>query len=635
MTYCYIIRKERIDCEVFPVKLAPADSIRYYFQKEKRALAVVTANGLLYNIGMITGPWFDGQLAQCLYDILGGRSTAASMYRLCALYLLVILIVQGARYFKRLYVRKFANNVSLAMRDRLYRHLVQMPGRELAHEDTGSLMTKVIADIDACVEGMRKATTEIFDTGIVMAAYLVMLLCYDWRLTLCVLIFPPVAYVLASSLRRRVARATACSKEKSGLLSGVTLDRVQNALTYRLYGEETNQDHRYESALQQYEQAMIRANLYENALQPLYRIIALIGTILIIWLGGRNVLGQGFTSWDIAAFSTYLACFLKLAVKASHGAKLFNAVQKAQVSWRRIRGFFGSAGGPGLPVKRPVAEAAVLRVRDLSFTYPGETTPVFSHLSFTAHPGEIIGITGPVASGKTTLGKIFLGELPHDGQIYFGAQELGPRKHAPLGIVGYMGHVPELFAGTLAENVRFGSTQDISGVLADVCLTKDLLDFPEGLETRIGPGGLRLSGGQQSRLVLARTLVSGTPLLVLDDPFASVDYAVEAAILANLRRHHAQAVILLISHRLAIFPRLDQVIHLTGTGRVLVSTHAALYRENAAYRHLCDLQHQSGQGSNGPDSSERQDKHPSPALSETARDGTTPNEAEKGGGLHA
>lgn len=102
------------------------------------------------------------------------------------------------------------------------------------------------------------------------------------------------------------------------------------------------------------------------------------------------------------------------------------------------------------------------------------------------------------------------------------------------------------------------------------------------------------------------------PLLVLDDPFASVDYAVEAAILESLRRHYAHTVILLISHRLAVFPKLDQVICLTGTGEAIVSTHAALYRENDTYRRLYDLQHRGG-----PDGAKQQD------------------EAEKGGGRHA
>lgn len=236
-------------------------SVRYYFYHEKKLLLIVTLSGILYNVGMIAGPWFDGQLAQYLYDIFGGIRTAADMYALCLCYALVILGVQGARYVKRLYVRKFANNISLSMKDRLYQHLVQTPKRDMEQADTGALMTKVISDIDTCVEGMRKFTTEIFDTGVVMAAYVVMLVWYDWRLTLCVLVFPPIAYALANSLRRLVAVTAARSKESSGALSGMTLDRISNALTYRVYGEEAVQDQRYEGYLADYEKKMILANL--------------------------------------------------------------------------------------------------------------------------------------------------------------------------------------------------------------------------------------------------------------------------------------------------------------------------------------------------------------------------------------
>ncbi len=284
-------------------------SVRYYFYHEKKLLLIVTLSGILYNVGMIAGPWFDGQLAQYLYDIFGGTRTAADMYALCLCYALVIVGVQGSRYVKRLYVRKFANNISLAMKDRIYQHLVQTPKRDMEQADTGALMTKVISDIDTCVEGMRKFTTEIFDTGVVMAAYVVMLVWYDWRLTLCVLVFPPIAYALANSLRRLVAVTAARSKESSGALSGMTLDRISNALTYRVYGEEAIQDQRYEGYLADYEKKMILANLWENTLQPIYKVIAMIGTVLVIWFGGHNVQGTGWENWDIAAFSTYLGLF--------------------------------------------------------------------------------------------------------------------------------------------------------------------------------------------------------------------------------------------------------------------------------------------------------------------------------------
>lgn len=125
-------------------------------------------------------------------------------------------------------------------------------------------MTKVIADIDACVEGMRKFTTELFDTGVVMVAYIAMLFYYDWRLTMLVLLFPPLAYLLADRLRRHVARATAQSKESSGALTDGTLDRLRHAMTYRIYGVEASQDAHYETLLTDYEKKQIRSNLFET-----------------------------------------------------------------------------------------------------------------------------------------------------------------------------------------------------------------------------------------------------------------------------------------------------------------------------------------------------------------------------------
>ncbi len=581
-----------MNCEVFCLKRLGPGSVSYYFYHEKKFLLIVTLSGILYNIGMIAGPWFDGQLAQYLYDIFGGTRTASDMYALCLCYALVIVGVQGARYVKRLYVRKFANNISLAMKDRIYQHLVQTPKRDMEQADTGALMTKVISDIDTCVEGMRKFTTEIFDTGVVMMTYIVMLLCYDWRLTLCVLVFPPIAYALANSLRRLVATTAARSKESSGALSGMTLDRISNALTYRVYGEEAVQDRRYETYLADYEKKMILANLWENTLQPIYKVIAMIGTVLVIWFGGHNVQGTGWENWDIAAFSTYLACFIKLATKSSHAAKLFNAIQKAQVSWQRIQPHLQAAAELRQPV--PPAAPAELTVRHLSFTYPGSANPIFRDLSFSAKPGTLIGVTGPVACGKSTLGQAFLCENPHGGQIFFGTKELGNGHTAPDGIVGYCGHDAELFAATVEENIRLGLPGDIGTVLKMVCMDQDCATFPAGTQTPIGEGGQRLSGGQQARIALARTLFHPRPLLILDDPFAAVDMATEQMIFDNLRRLGSDRIILLLSHRLSLFPKLDQVIWLNGDGTAVVSTHEGLYASCPAYRDLYDLQHAQG-----------------------------------------
>lgn len=148
-----------------------SDRISSYFRAEWLALTFVTVSGLLYNVGLLATPWFEGRLTQCLADILGGKETARKMAALVAAYLVIVLVVQSARFVKRFYVRRFANHINRRMKGILYGNLVRSSRAALEQEGAGELMTKAISDVDDCVEGMRKFTTEVFDTGVVMVSY--------------------------------------------------------------------------------------------------------------------------------------------------------------------------------------------------------------------------------------------------------------------------------------------------------------------------------------------------------------------------------------------------------------------------------------------------------------------------------
>ena len=159
-----------------------ADHVISYFKMEWKVLLAVTVSGLIYNLGLLAGPWFEGKMAGCLVDILGGRAGFSDMGKLVAAYVIAIAVVQSSRYIKRFYVRRFANNVNRRMKHVLYDSLVHKSRAELEEEGAGNVMTKAILDVDDCAEGMRKFTTEIFDTGVALLAYAGMLLFYDWRL---------------------------------------------------------------------------------------------------------------------------------------------------------------------------------------------------------------------------------------------------------------------------------------------------------------------------------------------------------------------------------------------------------------------------------------------------------------------
>ena len=566
-------------------KVPHPDRVRSYFRLEAGPLALVTVSGTLYNAGMVAGPYFEGLLAQCLFDIMKGRKTVSAMVSLAALYLAAILFVQAMRAVKRFGVRRFANDTSRNMRHMLYNSLVHMSRRELEKENLGSVMTKTVADVDACVEGMRKFTTEVFDTGVALAAYTVMLFSYDWRLALLSCAFTPFAYLAAGCLKGRVAQSSAAYKKSAGRLNGVTMDRVSNAVTYRVFGCEQNRDAAYEARLGDYEKRAVAANLWENTMQPLYNALSMCGAVLILYLGARNVLGTGWKSWDIAAFTTFLSCFTKMALKSSHAAKLFNAVQKAQVSWARIKPLMKEYIGPDTTFLPDTAKPAELTLSGVSVGWPDGGT-VLRDLSFSAHPGQIIGVTGPVACGKSTLGKAFIGEVPYRGSIRAAGRELrdlSPRERSRL--ISYMGHEPELISDTLAENIRLGEPGKIEPFLRAVCLDEEVRQMPQGADTPVGSGGVRLSGGQQARAALARTLYNARGVLVLDDPFSAVDRGTEQTILKNLRVLAEDKIVILFSHRLYQFPTFDRVLFLCG-GRGIFSTHKELMRENPPYAKL-------------------------------------------------
>ncbi len=567
-----------------------SDRISSYFRAEWLALTLVTVSGLLYNVGLLATPWFEGRLTQCLADILGGKETARKMAALVAAYLVIVLVVQSARFVKRFYVRRFANHINRRMKGILYGNLVRSSRAALEQEGAGELMTKAISDVDDCVEGMRKFTTEVFDTGVVMVSYGVMLLVYDWRLALLSLMFTPISYFCAARMKKPVQRAGAAYKKAAGALSSATLDRAENAVTYRIYGCETVRAERYEQTLDAYETTAVKSNVWQSALPPLYLAASGAGVLFILWFGAKNVLGTGWRPWDIAAFTTFLSCFTKLTVKSSKVAKLFNSVQKAQVSWKRIK-----------PLMKPPEQLEALNIpqpepvtlEGLSFSYGG--APVFSGLSLTAQPGDMIGVTGPMACGKSTFGRAFLCEAPYGGSLRFGSRELSslsPREIAAT--VGYLGHDPELSADTLRNNVLCGSGQDALPYLAAVALDGEVRAMENGADTVVGSSGVRLSGGQAQRLALARTLAHPRPVMILDDPFSALDRNTEDTVFADLQEYAKDKVVFLISHRLYHFPQMRKIIFMED-GKTVVGTHAELMRSVPAYR----LLYESQTGGNG------------------------------------
>ena len=548
-----------------------------YILKEKKYLFLITITGLIYNVGLLAGPYFEGQLAGCLVDISKNLKTANSMIQLSVIYVCVILLVQCTRFLKRYFVRKFGNDINRNLKMDVYKHFVYDTSND---ENAGSIMTKAISDADACSEGIRKFTTEIFDTGIALISYIMMLVLYDAKLTCFVIIFQVISYLIANKLGPVVAKNASNAKKSAERLNASTLDRLHLAITYRIYGEESNMHEVYEKDLQDYENKTVRSNILETSLKPLYEIISMTGIVFIIYFGSKRVVNN---LWDIAIFTTYISCFTKMAVKSSKAAKLFNAVQKAKVSWDRI---YPIIDNDHEVKNRKPFDVNTVEVCNLSYAYDDQV--IFSNVSFQAKKGDIIGITGEIASGKSTLGKVFLENSHYQGKILVNGKPLKDIEK-DYAVTSYMGHNLELFDDTIENNIEFGKEGNILPVLDIVSMKEEVENFSDGIYTKLKEGGIKLSGGQQSRIALARTLYHARGIIVLDDPFSACDKNTEKEIYENIRKEYKDSIIFLISHRLSLFDQMDQILFIDNQS-VEAGTHLELLKNNDKYKHLYFLQ---------------------------------------------
>ena len=567
-----------------PIKaIKNPDKIKNYWIKEKKSVILLTLFGILYDVGMVARPIYQGKLI----DALIAKVNFNNLIKLSLTFIFIIGMVQFFRYLKRYYVRQFANATTATMRFMIYNNILHKEEKELNDENMGSPMTKAISDVDVCVEGMRKSTTEVFDTGVLFITYLVTLLQYDVKITLYACIFIPAAVFIAEKMKKIIFKFTKAYRSQLSQVSDITYDRIDNAILYRLYGREADNRVVYEEELEDFEKKAIVANIWENAMQPIYNVIAMGGIVFVIIMAGEKVYEGSFT---VGVFSAYISIFTIMAAKASRIARLFNTIQKSSVSWKRIKSFLKEYKEID-KTRGIISKETKLEIENLYLKYDKSSDYIIKNLNFKARENNIVGITGPIGCGKSTLGRVFLGNINYEGSIKIDNKELRDySEYERSKIISYMGHDAHLISDTIYNNITMGDDGDISHVLKMVCFDEDLKSMENGIETLVGNGGVRLSGGQQARIALARTLYHKNKILILDDPFSAVDMKTEKNIIDNLRANYGDCLILLISHRLAIFKYLNQIILINEDKTLEYGNHQKLIENSKLYNQLYLLQ---------------------------------------------
>lgn len=566
----------------FEIKLyQKPNQISSYWIHQPFTVIMIVVFGLAFNILM---PWGAVNLGKVIDTILISSSVDPVINAVMT-YVEVIVFIQVLRYIKRFYIRRFANRTLVSMRTHAFNSVLSQPYAFFMTADTGNLLSRILSDVEACVEGMRKFTTELFDTGVLMTAYVVTMIQMDVSVTLSSIIFIPLAMFIAEKLKTTIVKASAAYRKQSAAVTSLTFEASENALLYRISSVDPIILKNYELALNDLRKKAIRANVLENSMQPLYNAIAMTGVAFVFLLGTNKVIGG---QWTIGTFTAYLTIFTAMALKSSKAAKLFNSVQKSSVSWKRIKQFM-TPYQPMVNSEASTVSELTLILKDLSFSY--QEIPILDHLNLFIKGGQLIGITGPVACGKSTLLSVLTGLLEYQGSITINGQELKTMTQTERSaLIAYLPQRPQLFGESLKDNITWESEGDIEPVLDQVQLKAEVLSMENQGDTNAGNLGNRLSGGQKARLALARTLFSKRKILLLDDPFASVDMATQQKILDALKTSYQDSILFIVSHRVTMFSSFDQVLFMEDKGKIHFGTHKQLIQDSTTYRDLVSLQ---------------------------------------------
>lgn len=558
-----------------------------FLLKYKKAFIVSTLAGILYNTVIVLGPIFLGQLIDA-----AASTSAESIFRASIHFVGITIIFQFARVVKRWYMRDQFNHVACDMRQTLLDHILGFDLPQFEKETVGDLMSRTIGDVSTVVDTVMSTINESMDTWVLMISYFTVLMFMDLQLTLVASMLVPVTLYLAHGMKNNLYK-NGLAYRKSISTANTGLQRYLGELAlFRLFGREENElEQIYESYHNQVK-LNIKQTLLQQALLPIYALLAGVGVVVVIGLGRTNV-SEG--RWTIGNFNAYLIMFVAFTSRTRVAAKVFNRWHSARAAWVRVKEKLENA--PRVHDKQfelIKSEKGIdhLHVKNLCYKINGHA--ILRDISFEVYSGQIIGITGPVGSGKTSLLKMLLGHYAYEGEIFINNHALHDLSEADLAkLIGYSGHEQFLFSMSLKENILLGDVYEedaLNLALKTSALIDDFDYFESGIETEVGERGQSVSGGQRQRIAMARAILKRSPIILLDDPFSALDVATERRIVNQLKASFKNQMVIIATHRLSAFEQADQVLVLDQGQIIEQGPHAVLLSQNGLYAEIYHAQ---------------------------------------------
>lgn len=536
------------------------NKIRYYFYYLWGILVLLTITGILYDSLMSFIPRIEGDAINSIK-----QQNTDLIIKSALIFLGLTIFVQINRFLKRYLVRVFSNKMNYLMRNKCFNHMLSLNMVFYKQNKVGDILNKNTTDISDTCESIRKLTTEIFDTVILMIGYIVSYFLLDYKIALMSLPFVLISIIISLLLKKKVYMTTKDYKEYSSKFKDSTLNMLKNEIYFRGMGVNEKYIDQYSKEVDILAKKNVKNLVYKASMESIYSSIGFIGLFFVLYFGLNNVIDG---TYDIGTFTTILTTFVLIANKGSKVGKSFNAYQGLKVTWKRIKPFleddiekeeeyqFNSDG---------------LSLIDFSYSYDDFKTPT---ITYSFNKDEKIGIVGRVHTGKSTLLKSLTGLYEYDGEAKLNGIDLKDLFKSKNQVISYCPSKESLFKDSIANNIELGRDGNIKEALNSACLTDSQLD----MNTEINPTMVNISGGQKQRLMLARSLYHQSNMYLLDNPFSSLERSMSESISNQVL--DMNGLFFIVTNDENILKKLNRIIYLND-GIAKIDTYFNLLKDDS------------------------------------------------------
>ncbi len=563
----------------------------WYYRAQWRRYAVAMVLLTLVALLNLVPPWITGRLVDAVAQ---GTLTREHLLQQVGIIVVMAVLVYVFRYLWRVSLYSASYQLGAILRRRLYEHLLRQPQQFFHGHKTGDLMARATSDVTAVEMFAGEAMLALFDgvlTGVVVLCVLVIAI--DWRLTLLALLPWPFMAYWFWRINNELHAAFVESQARFSELNDRVQETIAGIRMVKAYGLEERSIAAFDQSALAAHDANMTVARSEAKYEPVIFITVGASFLLAIAGGAWLIHRQQLSVGELASFTLYLG-FLIWPMFAY--GWLLNLMERGAVAYKRLQEIFNTEPAIADHGTQTIPAAATLHWNIRSFCYPDRTLAALADFSGELRAGQMLGIVGATASGKSTFVKLLLRQYESaSAHISFDGQPLAQFTLSSLR--SHIVVVPQesfLFSTSIADNIALGkpdaTPEEIQHAARLAHVHDDICAFPDGYSTLVGEKGITLSGGQKQRIAIARALLLDAPLLVLDDALSAVDVATEQNILRHLQQARRARTTLVICHRLSAVERADHIVVLSQGRPAEQGRHAELLQRNGWYAQMFHYQ---------------------------------------------